>query len=549
MVGESSSRPRAEARGWALCLALALSAAPVCAQTQPAARTAAAGTTAAAERRLDILEFKVTGSRVLKPIEVEEAVYPFLGPQRSLDDVEKARAALEEVYNAKGYQTVSVQIPPQQGTGGIITLAVVEGEVGRLRVRGSRYFSLDAIKEQAPSLAEGTVPNFNDISRDIVALNQLPDRRVTPTLRAGTKPGTIDVDLNVEDKLPLHGSLELNNRYSANTKPLRLTGTLRYDNLWQLGHSLSTSFQVAPERPDDAKVFSASYMARVPDVTWLSFLLYGMKQDSDVSTLGGINVAGRGEVVGLRAIFTLPSEAEFFHSVSAGIDYKHFDEGVTLGGGTLTTPITYYPFTATYTAMWSDDGAQTQLNAGTTFHLRGMGSDGKEFDNKRTFANENFIYVRGDLSHTRELPEGLQIHGKLGGQVADQALVSNEQFSVGGAETVRGYLESEALGDNGAFASIELRSPSVVSWFASEDVTRLVEEWRFHVFAEAGIAEVIDALAEQESSFHLASIGVGTRVRLMEHLHGALDVALPFIDQSSTQAYDPRVHFRLWAEY
>ncbi|NDF95115.1 MAG: hypothetical protein EB107_04675 [Proteobacteria bacterium] len=36
--------------------------------------------------------------------------------------------------------------------------------------------------------------------------------RVTPSLRPGLEPGTVDIDLTVKDKLPLHGSVELSDR-------------------------------------------------------------------------------------------------------------------------------------------------------------------------------------------------------------------------------------------------------------------------------------------------------------------------------------------------
>jgi hypothetical protein len=45
------------------------------------------------------------------------------------------------------------------------------------------------IRRHAPSLAPGTVPTFNDVQRDIAALNQLPDRTITPVLKAGAVPG------------------------------------------------------------------------------------------------------------------------------------------------------------------------------------------------------------------------------------------------------------------------------------------------------------------------------------------------------------------------
>jgi len=128
-------------------------------------------------------------------------------------------------------------------------------------------------------------------------LNQIPDRRVTPATRVGVRPGTIDVDLMVEDAFPLHGSLELNNRHGRYTTPLRLAASLRYDNLWQLGHSIAVSYQLAPSRLKDGKVFTASYLARFPNLYWLTLSANYLRQNSDVSTVGGVNVAGPGRLL------------------------------------------------------------------------------------------------------------------------------------------------------------------------------------------------------------------------------------------------------------
>jgi len=89
----------------------------------------------------------------------------------------------------------------------------------------------------------------------------------------------------VKDTFPLHGSLEINNRYSASTTQLRLNGSISYDNLWQLGHSVGFSFQTSPEDPSQVQVFSAYYLARIPDMSWLSLMLQGTNQNSDVNTL------------------------------------------------------------------------------------------------------------------------------------------------------------------------------------------------------------------------------------------------------------------------
>lgn len=492
-----------------------------------------------------IREYRVRGAKILNGAEVGKVVYPYLGPGRTALDVEQARVALEQAYKDKGYETVTVMIPPQISRGGIITMQVVENKIGRLRVNGSRYFSLEQIKKNTPSLREGIVPNFNQVTREIISLNQLPDRRVTPVMKPGVEPGTVDIDLNVKDTFPLHGSLELNNRYSADTSELRLNGSLSYNNLWQMGHSLGASFQIAPQNMEDAKVISGYYIARFPGLDALSLMLLGTKQDSNVSTLGGSAVAGRGDVLGARVLYTLPTKGDgFYHSLSFGMDYKKFDENVRFGDGTTVTPITYYPWSLNYGATWMGKGTLTELNAGLNFHFRGSGSDSQEFDEKRFQADGNYIYFRGDLGHTRDLPGGLELALKTQGQLSSQPLINNEQFAGGGLGTVRGYLESQQLGDNALFGSIELRSPTLLK--GTEDKP---SEWRFYAFCEGGVLTMKNPLPEQKDYFELASVGVGSRIQVWEHFNGSLDLGFPLVGKDEPNVEDMLLTFRIWAEF
>ena len=492
-----------------------------------------------------IQEYEVSGVKHLPRMDVEKAVYPFLGPGRTADDVEQARAALEKAYKDRGYQTVSVQIPRQNASGGVVVLHVVETVVGRLRVRGSRYYNLDKIKEKAPSLAEGKLPDFNNINHDILALNRQADLRVTPALRAGVRPGTVDIDLDVKDKSPLHGSFEINNRHNNNTTPWRVNGSLRYDNLWQLGHSLGVSYQIAPERVNDARVFSGFYLARLPDVEGVSLLFQGSKQDSDVSTLGGAAVAGRGKVLGARLLFTLPQKEGFYQSLSFGMDYKRFEQNITVAGVTSAAPVTYFPFSLSHAATWTESRHTTELNTNFVFSLRRTGSDQATFNHRRYKADDGFFYYRGDLAHTHKLPGGFQAYGKVLGQLSSGPLVNNEQLAGGGLATVRGYLESTALGDSGIFSTLELRSPSLLN--SSGDNPS--NQWRFHIFADGGRVKLRDALPAQQNTFDLFSVGGGSRFRLLNHLNGSADVGLPLIAQGVTRAGEVLVTVRFWADF
>ncbi|QNH19529.1 hemolysin secretion/activation protein ShlB/FhaC/HecB [Xanthomonas sp. GW] len=509
--------------------------------------------------RFDVMAYQVVGNSELSATEIERAVYPFLGPQRSEADVEAARAALQTLYAGKGLATVAVSIPEQDAGNGLVTLQVSEQRIGRLRVNGAAYFSPDAVERGAPSLKEGGVPNFNDVQRDIVALNQLPDRRVTPDIKPGVGPNTLDVDLNVDDNLPLHGSLELNNRSSANTTDLRLNATVRYDNLWQRGHSFSLSMQTAPQRTSDAKVFSASYMARMADSPW-SLLAYAVRSDSDVAVIGDFNVIGNGTLAGVRAIRTLPARAGFFHSLSLGVDYKDFEEKSNFGASVDSSPIKYYPLNFAYNADWT--GARTHSSFGATFTANpgglGFGADRcgntqcnpsqpGSFDYKRYNARPNFAHLRLEGSHTRTLGEDFQLFGRAQTQLSAEPLISNEEMSIGGLDTVRGYKESQALGDYGVTAQLELRSPSFAGWFGSS-----AQQARARAFVDGGYVRIHQPLPEQTPSETLISVGIGATAQVFEHINGSFDIAAPLSRPGGDKAPkqdDVNVLFRLWGEF
>lgn len=493
---------------------------------------------------LYVREYRVKGNHILKPIEIEKAVYPFMGPGRSENDIEQARLGLEKIYKSKGYQTVYVEVPQQTGARGIIYLNVVEAPVGRLRVKGSRYFLPSKIKAQADSMAEGTVPNFNEITKDIQALNRWRDRKITPELRAGVVPGTVDIDLNVEDKLPLHGSLELNNQYNANTVPLRLSGSLSYSNLWQLGHTLGMSFQVAPEKPSDGTVYSGFYQMPVESVEGLSVMLTGAVQDSNISTLGGGAVIGKGKIIGLRLIKTLPADTGYFHSLSFGLDYKDFVQDVNAGGAVISSPISYYPFTLSYSAGHVGDNSFTEFNAAAVFHFASMGGSQSEFAARRFGAKDNFFYLRGDFAHTQDLPGGFQAYAHVQGQAAAQPLINTEQIAGGGLNTVRGYLIATQLGDSGVFGSLELRSPSFIGTAKEK-----ANEWRVYGFVEGGQLYVNSPLPGEERTHDLASAGFGTRFRYLDHITGSIDLGVPLVTQPNATAHHIYWTFRLGVDF
>ena len=111
--------------------------------------------------QFDVFEYRVEGATLLPVALIEEAVYPHLGEQKTLDDVERARDALERAYHAAGYLTVLVTIPQQKVEEAVVRLAVTEAPVKRLRVVDSRYFSPADIKDRDTRAGGGERSEFS----------------------------------------------------------------------------------------------------------------------------------------------------------------------------------------------------------------------------------------------------------------------------------------------------------------------------------------------------------------------------------------------------
>ena len=198
------------------------------------------------ETNFDIRAFDVKGNSILPMDRVMAAVAIFIGPRKTASDVEKARDAIEKLYHDSGYPAVYVNIPEQTLKDGIVKLEVIETRIGKVKVTGNRYFTMEKIMHDLPAFTPGEILYLPKVQEEVGRLNRNQDFKVDPAISPGKESGTIDAELKVEDHLPLHGYLELNNRANHDTTELRLNAMIRYDNLWQKEHSISFSTRLRP---------------------------------------------------------------------------------------------------------------------------------------------------------------------------------------------------------------------------------------------------------------------------------------------------------------
>ncbi len=495
-----------------------------------------AGASEAGEIVFDIRSYQVDGNTLLSKETIEERLTDFTGSMKTAEDVENARGALETLYHDLGYPTVLVNIPEQGVESGVIRLEAIEGKIRRVTINGNRYYTMEKIRSELPSFKPGEVPYLPKLQEEINKINSNADIKVAPRMTPAEETGSIDVDLEVNDRLPLHASLELNNRASPDTTDLRLSAMIRYDNLWQRDHSVSVQYQSSPLDLDEVQVVAASYVLPVPSRPSDRLAIYGVWSDSATAFGEGFKTVGEGFILGARYVLPLPAYEKYQHNITFGIDYKDFEDvlGFEEDVPDSGTAVQYLPISIAYGAFLPDEKGLTQFSAGINAAFRGLVTDQEEFDNKRFKARGNYILATAGVERYHKLPWESTLFVKVDGQVADQPLISNEQYSAGGMDSVRGYKESEGLGDNAVHATVELSAPDLVKKLGFENKSRVVP-YAFHGVA---FLHVKEALPDQDKDTTLHSAGVGVRGSIAGFLEYDAGIGIPLTSTEHTDKHE-----------
>lgn len=488
-----------------------------------------AGPTLAQELQFPIRDWRVDGNTLLPASVVDNVLAPHTAPQGRLDDIRAAQRDLEAAYRRAGYGAVTVVLPEQDLGSGTVRLQVVEGKLGRVQLSGNRHFDDANLRGGIPALKEGETPNARDVDANVRLSNENPAKRVGVALSAGRDPGTVDARVDVEDQPPQRIGASLDNTGNAATGHTRVGISYQHANLWNRDHVVTAQFLTSLEHSDRVKVYSAGY--RAPIYAWNSSV-DAFFAKSDVSgvttstTAGAVTFGGRGTIFGLRYNAYLPRFSGVDQKLIVGFDRRAYDNACTLGDfgaagcGAAAADVTVRPLSLAWVGQWQQPRSQGGVSVGYARNLSG-GSNGSsaDFEAARTGAAAGYDLWRINAQAGVVLPAQWLLQGILSVQSTRHALVPGEQFGLGGAASVRGYLERAVANDKGASGSIELYTPDLAGGLKLPGSLRLL------AFHDAGSVSRNRALPGEESHTHLASVGIGARYALGRDLSVRLDLA------------------------
>jgi hemolysin activation/secretion protein len=193
----------------------------------------------------EVRGYRIDGNTVLPPQE-----FGMLSNYTGQIDFARLREGLGNLqlrYRELGFATVSVTLPKQKLTNGIVRVKIVEGRLTKIVVEGNRFYSESNVRRALPSLTTNILLNTKWFQPELDKANASLDRQIYPVIGPGPEPGTTELELQVKDRLPLHERIEVNNKNTPDTPTLRLNASLEYDNLWQHEHQVGLNYNFSPQ--------------------------------------------------------------------------------------------------------------------------------------------------------------------------------------------------------------------------------------------------------------------------------------------------------------
>ncbi len=195
---------------------------------------------------LDVRSYLIEGNTTLRPDQFS-MLTNYTGHELTFPQLREGLGALQLLYRDMGFATISVTLPKQKLTNGVVHVKIVEGKLNNITVTGNHYYSSNNIRRALPSLTTNVLLNTKWFQPELDKANANADRQIYPVISPGPDPGTSDLTLKVTDQLPLHGHIEINDKSTPGTPLLRIDSAIQYNNLWQLNHQIGLEYNFSPQ--------------------------------------------------------------------------------------------------------------------------------------------------------------------------------------------------------------------------------------------------------------------------------------------------------------
>lgn len=472
--------------------------------------------------------------------ELTEATKHLLGKPISFVELLQVENILTQLYIKAGYVNSGAYLASGQSftsDSAVVQIQIVEGGLEAIEITGTNRLRANYIRDRLPA-AKVTPLNQKKLLEDLQLLQLNPlIESISAQLAAGSRPSASSLGIDITEADTFSIETFLDNGRSPSVGSFRRGVTLQENNFLGFGDRLILTYtntdgsdagDVSYSFPLNRKNGSLKFAAGISDTEVVE------------SPFDELDIVG--DSYYLDFTYSQPIIFKPTQELALGItfSYQHSQTELLAEG---------FPFPPNEDSRGEANISTIrffqefiQRNPTDLLALRSQFSLGLDlFD--ATINDDDpdsrFLAWRGQAQYVKLLATDTLLILRSELQFANDGLLSQERFSVGGLNSVRGYRQNFLLTDSGIFASAEIKLP-LARFANNEGILQLVP------FIDFGTAWNIDSDTELETET-LFAVGVGLELNFNDVLDARLDWGIPLVeaDPAPNTLQENGIHFSI----
>ena len=495
--------------------------------------------------KLVVNEIRFDGNGVYSDEELRDVISVDLSKPLSTEDLEAIRKAVSRFYFSNGYVNSGAMIGEQDLSKGVLTVSVVEGALDKINVMGTGWLRPSYVEKRIRSGVK-TPLSMEDLKRSLEFVRRDEKiRKINTALLPGDELGQSHLDVIVTENKLFDAGIGISNRRPPSVGAEEAEVYLGTRNLTSLGDTLRLNYTFTDEGMDEvdfdgADNYAVSYSLPL-HTSGTSLELGTVRSDYVIleEPFDTLNIQSDTQMVSVGIRQPIYNDLKHEFSVSLKGERRQSETmvsgmpfSISPGSTDGMTRIAALRFSPEYVYRSSKRviAVRTTLSFGldTQDPVLDESYMGPEFFSWLTQASwveaigssENLFALKSYYQHT------------------DERLISMEQFSLGGMNTIRGYRENQIIRDNAFSISPEVRIPILRDRY-TKPIMHLIP------FFDYGIGWNAEGDRDRESIY---SLGLGLTYKPTDNVNMSLYWGYAFEEfdiKDDDDLQDYGIHFQV----
>ncbi|ART56156.1 peptide transporter [Acidovorax carolinensis] len=432
---------------------------PIPQKAAPAVRiepSSAPATEASDAAKIMVNRLQVTGARVYPEAELLALTGFQPGSELSLGELRAMALKITERYRNAGYFVAQAYLPAQEIKDGTVTIAVIEGQYGKVAVRNQSGLSDGFIQSQLEGINSGDTVAIAPLESRLLLLSDIPGVKVSSTLAPGASVGASDLIVDVVPGQRVTGSMDADNAGSRYTGEYRLGATVNLNNAAGHGDVASLRLLTSGSGLNYARASYQMQFGKATAGVAYSWLDYELGREFKYA-----QATGTARIASVYGSYPLIRSRNSNLYAGLAFDAKTFEDKRPLNTDATVEDKKAQVLMASLRGDHRDDlGGGGVMAYSLTWSTGNIDIETpviRALDAASAQSNGHFNKLAFSAMRLQNVTDTVSLYAGINGQLASKNLDASEKMELGGMYGVRAYPTGEAYADEGVLLTLEAR--------------------------------------------------------------------------------------------